>query len=251
MKRFVLVAAVWLAAAAIAAAEGEIAVGDPRSHVLDVLGPPAGFLVTDDAEVFYYFRGEVALRNGIVTRHTLLPEEDARRARELEAREVEEYRRAEAEKRERRTAEGRAIRDERLTDFEFQKLPSRVRLAFWETFRRKYPEVDVDLPHALALEEFRAGHDEEIENALAHAAAVRHAANAGPVYEGTSAFFSTPARSIMKVKPGRWAVYQPPLPIGSYRSVDCLGIMPDGTSRESREATVVRREVDVRIRSDR
>ena len=131
----------------------EVVPGDDVETVYEILGKPHGAVGSTRFRILHYPRGEVYLRGGAVERTNLISEEEleARRARTLE-RELKRER----ERRE-RLEKGRALRDEKLADESFQERPVRDRLAFWNTFRRHYPEVDI----AFELEVTRSEAEEE------------------------------------------------------------------------------------------
>ena len=131
----------------------EVVAGDDIETVYEILGEPHGTVGSNRFRILHYPRGEVYLREGVVERTNLMSEEEleARRARAIE-RELERER-----ERQERLDEGRALRDEKLADESFQERPARDRLAFWTTFRRHYPEVDI----AFELEVTRAEAEEE------------------------------------------------------------------------------------------
>jgi hypothetical protein len=143
-------------------AAAQISVGDTRQEVMEQLGQPTGYIGSDSFQILYFDRGEVVLRDGRVKSHTLVSPEVAERQRadrEAWHAQREEQRRLAAERRaeerRERIAEGSAIRDQRRADPQFTALPASARLSFWQVFRQKYPEVDVDLDYTVALQETR------------------------------------------------------------------------------------------------
>ena len=131
----------------------EVVPGDDLETVYEILGEPHGTVGSPRFRILHYPRGEVYLRGGAVERTNLISEGEleARRARAHE-RQLERER-----ERQQRLEEGRAMRDEKLADESFQERPARERLAFWNTFRRHHPEVDI----AFELEVVRAEVEEE------------------------------------------------------------------------------------------
>lgn len=114
-----------------------VTVGDSRAAVTQELGEPEGRMKFGAMEVLTYERGEVELEDGVVIREGIISAEEAetRRIR----REAEE-----AERRERLIAEGTALKEQRLADPGFHTSTATHRVAFWESFRKKYPDVPVD-----------------------------------------------------------------------------------------------------------
>lgn len=127
----------------------DISVGDDQATVLSVLGEPRGYAGSDRFLILSFERGEVILRNGVVSSFDLISQA------ELEARKEAQRQREIAleEKREQRIAEGRLLLQTRLGDSSFGALPPSARLAFWEAFQHKYPEIDVELHHRVAERE--------------------------------------------------------------------------------------------------
>lgn len=135
--------------------EEVITEGATREEVRAELGEPNGYIGSNGHEVYYFDRGDVVFRDGRVSSHTIVSEEEAEERRERTARRHAELRRERDERRAARRAEGLAVKEEHVGDPAFNDLPPRARLAFWETFQHRYPEVDVDLHLAVTREEVR------------------------------------------------------------------------------------------------
>ncbi len=144
-----------LLATGFSSVQGDISVGDRRFEVLETLGEPKGFIGSDDFQIYYFERGEVTFRNGVVKSHTIVSAEEAASRQAAIEREREQQQRRKSEARDRRIEEGLAIRDEAIIDPQFNTRPATARLAFWNVFRQKYPEVDVDLHHSVTYQEAR------------------------------------------------------------------------------------------------
>lgn len=144
-----------LSIASSTAVQGDVFVGDREVEVLEALGQPNGSMGSQDLQVYFYDRGEVFLRDGIVESHTILSQEEAQQRRQEAARKREERLEKERKEKEERIAEGRGIRDAKVADEHFNSLSPTARLAFWKAFREKYPEVDVDLEYSVAYQEAR------------------------------------------------------------------------------------------------
>jgi hypothetical protein len=110
----------------------ELSIGDDRLTVLKTLGQPEGRIEMGALERLFFDRGEIQLRDGLVSRIELVSEEVAEARREREAIESEA-----------RRERGEAIKAERLADPEFRARPAARQYAFWRDFRREFPEVDV------------------------------------------------------------------------------------------------------------
>jgi hypothetical protein len=134
-----------LAAALFAAvlAGAEVQRGDSLDHVRNTLGAPRGELSRGDIQVLVYDRGEVELRDGVVSKVLLRSADEqaayAQRAEEqnARARQENEARRA------RLLSEGEALKERKLADPNFVNAPASAQLSFWLDFARAYPEVPV------------------------------------------------------------------------------------------------------------
>jgi len=124
-------------------AAAEVRVGNTIAEVRQNLGAPRGELHVGGRDLFYYDRGEVESRSGVVTRVSLRSIEDqaaleARRAADaLRVRDEDDLRRA------RLTLEGNELKARKLTDPSFASSPLVYQVAFWEDFSRRYSEVPV------------------------------------------------------------------------------------------------------------
>lgn len=128
----------------------EIVPGDPLEKVLAVLGRPRGHIESGSFALYTYDRGRVELHDGFVAYAALVSEEKALARRQEEAERRERRSLYERDQEERRRVEGERILDETLGDLSFTTLPADQQLAFWRSFRRRYPEVDCSLPYAEA-----------------------------------------------------------------------------------------------------
>lgn len=135
--------------------------GAPKAEVLRILGEPTGRIGAPGYEIYSFDRGEIVFRNGIVQSQKLIsPEELEERQRAEEARREARIRK-EAEAREQHREEGLALLEKARTDLQFGLLPAEDRLAFWRTFQRKYPEIDVELDYAIAFRQAKADREAE------------------------------------------------------------------------------------------
>lgn len=138
----------------------EIVAGDEMDTVLERLGPPSGSIGSDRFRILYYERGEIHLRNDVVEAIDLISEEEARLRKET--REAQRLAAQEAieEQRKQRIEEGERRLAARLEDPAFLNAPAEQRLAFFTTFQRNYPEVDVSFERQVALSEVAAKRQE-------------------------------------------------------------------------------------------
>lgn len=110
----------------------ELQVGDSTEKVIRLLGEPKGKMESGDFSIYYYKLGSIHINAGKISSLDLISEEEWQRRRTVE----ETARAARKEKGEELLASIKA-------DEQFAALPAGNRLAFWEQFRRDYPEVDV------------------------------------------------------------------------------------------------------------
>ena len=137
-----------------------IEVGDPVQKVREVLGEPQGYMKMGSYETFLYYRGRVEARDGVVTTAELVSPEEGEQRRVAEERRREEQERARIELQQRRRAEGESLMAARLGDPAFAALPTYERLAFWQTFRHQYPEVNAEAAYTAAFMQYQR----ELEN---------------------------------------------------------------------------------------
>ena len=140
-------------------ADEGLAVGDLSADVHRVLGEPQGYIKSGGTEFLLYDRGRVELKDGVVTGVDLVSAETAEAMRL--AREQQRAARAEASRRRRETLReaGETLRLQKLGDPAFQSAAAGEQLAFWQQFRRRYRDVNVDFEYAQAL----ARHRQELE----------------------------------------------------------------------------------------
>ena len=115
--------------------------GDSISDVQAELGAPRGQLVLGGRALYYYDRGEIEVRSGVVTRVALrsIAEQEAfenRRAAEASrVRDEQNIRNAKL------TVEGEALKARKLADSAFLAAPLDYQVAFWEDFSRRFANV--------------------------------------------------------------------------------------------------------------
>ncbi len=143
------------AGTALADATDMVRVGDSLETVRAVLGRPDSFIGIGSRQVLHYERGKVELYDDRVVDVDLVSAEEAE-ARRLR-REEEQFRLAQQllERRLAQEAEGRALRDRQLTDTAFLGSPPSRRIAFWQDFARRYPDVALPPDYDQALREYR------------------------------------------------------------------------------------------------
>jgi hypothetical protein len=97
--------------------------------------------------VLFYDRGQVQLVDGhVVSSDFLSPEDFAAQQAQQKANEAKA-----AQLSAQRIAEGKALKAQKLADPNFTSAPPAYQVAFWQDFRRRYPEVSCDDEYKLAL----------------------------------------------------------------------------------------------------
>ena len=125
------------------AGSDKVELGDTVGQVVAILGPPQGTFKVGHVMTYYYERGMIDFRDGVVVRADVLSLEQVRqRRRENEQAEKEAARQAALE-RERLIAKGRAELERALGDPQLATRSPEARLAFWEAFSNNYPNTDI------------------------------------------------------------------------------------------------------------
>lgn len=137
--------------AAATMGRAEVRPGDPLDSVIRELGPPQGYIRAGDYTLLSYERGRVELRDDRVETADLVTEEEAVRLRAQRLAREEAQRQEADRQRAQRLIEGAETRDRKLADPLYVLSPPDDQVAFWQSFRVRYPETDVSLPYAEAL----------------------------------------------------------------------------------------------------
>ena len=146
-------ASLFLASLGISAAALEL--GDSVEQVEAELGRADSYIQIGDRKVFYYDRGTVEAVNDEVVEMELVSQEEADAIRQ---RREEAKARMEAERREKalaRHAEGIELRERKLNDTSFMNASASKRVAFWRSFRNRYPNVELGIEYEEALRELQ------------------------------------------------------------------------------------------------
>ncbi|MEI6166946.1 MAG: hypothetical protein WCS52_07105 [bacterium] len=138
----------------------EIKVGDTVEVVVKELGKPQGRITSGAYDLYIYPRGKVEFKNGTVTTVELVTEEEATSRRlELEQRRLEAEQRTQ-EAQDRRRLEGNKVLAERLADTAFRAQSAGDQLAYWDVFRKQYPEIDIGTLYANLARQSQADLDQ-------------------------------------------------------------------------------------------
>lgn len=142
-----------LVAAATLAARAEVKIGDSRQQVIAELGMPQGEISTSGYSLLTFERGRVELRSNLVSKIELVSEEQMTRTRELREQQRVAAEKAATEARLNRIAEGTEVRKKKLADSTFSLTPASERVAYWQNFKKLYPEVPLGDEYTVALKE--------------------------------------------------------------------------------------------------
>ena len=116
--------------------------GDTTDDVIAKLGKPQGSMTRGKLTTYYYDRGMVYFIDGRVQSATLVtPEEAARLRREQDK--ADEQRRVQLAAQQKATADGLEERNEHHADATFQARPASERQAYWQSFHKRHPDIDV------------------------------------------------------------------------------------------------------------
>lgn len=121
----------------------EIEVGDARAFVVEILGEPDGRMGGGSYEKLFFERGAVELEDGKVVAADLVSESEAAKRKAARLMKEQERQRAAAAARETRIKEGQAVLKQKLADKQFAAAPASQQVAYWKSFQKKYPEVNV------------------------------------------------------------------------------------------------------------
>src|SRR5581483_820688 len=125
----------------------EIRPGDSLADVEAALGAPKYKEKLGNKLLLSYDRGKVELVDGRVTNVNLLSSEDFAVQQAQQAADAAQA----AQRRAQRIAEGGALKAKKLADPAFTSAPPNYQVAFWQDFRRQYPEASCDHEYKLAL----------------------------------------------------------------------------------------------------
>ena len=142
-----------LLALATMAARADVKIGDTYQQVIDQLGDPQGEIKSGTYQLLSFDRGRVELRNGKVAKTEILSDEQVEKKRLLAEKKLAEAERKFAAEREQRIAEGTTVHAAKLADEEFMVSPAADRVAFWQNFKKLYPEVPLGDEYTAALRE--------------------------------------------------------------------------------------------------
>lgn len=143
----------FLALAAIAVQADGIKPGDSYEQVIAVLGQPKGEISSGTYRLLDYERGKVELRGGKVSKAEIISAEELAEKKLLRERKLAETQKANEEARAHRIVEGTAIRKSKLADTAFMNSTAGERVAFWQAFKKQYPEVSLGDEYSTALKE--------------------------------------------------------------------------------------------------
>lgn len=176
-----------LVLACVGVAASGVKPGDDEATVRAELGAPIGQYKIGDRTMMTFERGDVEFVGGKVVRSELVSAEEAKQRRERREREAAEAAERARIAKEKRIAEGTDIYQRKLNDPSFMNAPAAERVAFWNGFKAKYPEVPLGPEYQQAVNE----HSLELQAQSAAAAQARAAAAPAQTYvEPTSTYYN-------------------------------------------------------------
>lgn len=119
----------------------EVQPGDSASDVKAALGEPRGQAQIAERQLYYYDRGQIEFRNGVVARIDLLSPEAFAELRAQREAELARMRGLQALRAVRLQEEGEQLKASKLADPAFAAMTPARQVAFWEDFTRWYPGV--------------------------------------------------------------------------------------------------------------
>jgi hypothetical protein len=128
---------------------GGVRLGSSADFVLTVLGQPSGALISGNDAILHFDQGLVELDTGRVTSFELVSEAEAEQARLDRQREQAEAEERRCEARER----GMELRRELLSEPGVMTAPPAARVAIWQDFMRRYPDVAPPPDYFFALQQ--------------------------------------------------------------------------------------------------
>ena len=132
-------------------ARADVGVGDSYQQVVAALGQPQGEIAAGDYRLLYYGRGKVELRGAKVSKIELVSEAQAEKNRQLRESQMADAQRTAEEARAKRIVDGTAARKTKLADTVFMASPASGRVAYWQNFKKLYPEVQLGDEYTVAL----------------------------------------------------------------------------------------------------
>jgi hypothetical protein len=165
----VLLLCIFGVAGSVEAADARV--GDTVEQVLDKMGRPAGEARSGELLLLTYDRGTVETYEGYVVKVDLVTPAQLRAQQEKAARAMARRAAEIKAQRDRRMAEGRKELARIEGDEAFAEKPAADQVAYWEEFKKKYPEVPLPASYTKARDaltkEEEAARKKREEEALA------------------------------------------------------------------------------------
>ncbi len=140
--------------------------GDSPAAVRAELGEPGGQLLLGARLLYTYPRGEVEFISNAVVRAELISAEQLELRQAAQQAEAERQRAWAEARREMRLQEGQAALTHLRNDTTFPLRPAAEQVAWWQSFRQRYPELGVDVSYSEALRRLEI-EDRELRQAQA------------------------------------------------------------------------------------
>jgi hypothetical protein len=137
----------------------ETLLGLSRDGLLEALGKEQGSIGLYDKEILIYPRGKITLVDGIVTNVSFVSQEEyiqqTIESKKREAQFAEEKERLHREELDR----ANTLKNDKLSDPDFLKLPLEKQIVYWRQFKKDYPEVNIEPDFKNLIDRFKEEQD--------------------------------------------------------------------------------------------
>lgn len=118
-------------------------VGASKSEIQTALGEPIGRISYNDKVILLYPQGDITLRNDRASQVDIKPESVYLAEQAHLEKERGKWALQQARLSEKRAIEGEKLKSAKLKSADFAALPAKNRANYWQSFKNRYPEVDV------------------------------------------------------------------------------------------------------------
>lgn len=133
----------------------EVNLGDSLQEVKESIGEPVGTVALREKMLLLYPQGEITIKNDVVIHFDLMSDEEFAADQIRLQTEREQWQKEQKQARIARIAQGKALKADRLQSSSFTAKSAEDRLAFWRRFQVNYPEIDVSIEVARAIESYQ------------------------------------------------------------------------------------------------
>ena len=141
-------------------ANPQIQVGDNFEQAIESLGKPIGTIELREKTLLLYPRGEVTLKHDKIIAIDLMTEEQFAADQKRLQEERQQWADHQAKMAAQRKQQGEALKAEKIKSTSFSQMSAKDKVDYWRRFQHQYPEVDVSVQIAAALETYQQELDE-------------------------------------------------------------------------------------------